>query len=57
VQRFHDEMPTGSRRVAGVRTTMVLLIAFASVPATLTDPKQPINRILLLRGRLGVRKP
>jgi hypothetical protein len=50
-------MPPGPRRVAGVRAPVILLVAFPSVPATLAGPKQPIDRIPLLCGRLVVRKP
>jgi hypothetical protein len=49
-------MPLGPRRLTGVRTPVVLLVAFSSVPATLTGPKQPIYRIPFFSGRLRVRE-
>jgi len=37
-----------------MRTSMILLVTLAAVPASVANSKQPINRIPLLCGRLGV---
>jgi|UPI00031FC949 hypothetical protein len=49
-------MPLGPRRVSGVRTTVVPLVAFASAPTTIANPKQPINCVPFVCGRLGIRE-
>jgi hypothetical protein len=56
VQRFHDKVPLGSRRVAGVRAPMVFLVALTAVPTTIANPKQPINCVPFVCGRLGIRE-
>jgi hypothetical protein len=57
MQRLHNKVPLCARRVAGVRATVILLVTFSAMPATVACPKQPIDRIPLVCGRLGVRKP
>jgi hypothetical protein len=49
-------MSLGPRCLTGMRAPMILLVTLASVPAAVANPKQTINRIPLLCGRLGVRK-
>jgi hypothetical protein len=56
VQRFHDKVPLGPRRVAGVCAPMVFLVALTAVPATIANPKQPINCVPFVCGRLGIRE-
>jgi hypothetical protein len=56
VQRFHDKVPLGPRRMAGMSTPVIPLVAFASVPTTIANPKQPINCVPFVCGRLGIRE-
>jgi len=56
MQRFHDKVPLGSRRMASMSTPVIPLVAFASVPTTIANPKQAINCVPLVCGRLGIRE-
>jgi len=49
-------MPLSPRYAAGMRAPMVLLIAFASVPTTIANTKQPINCVPFVCGRPGIRE-
>jgi hypothetical protein len=39
-----------------VGTPVVFLVAFATVPTTIANPKQPINCVPFVCGRLGIRE-
>jgi hypothetical protein len=49
-------MPLGPRRLAGMSTPVIPLVAFAPVPTTIANPKQPINCVPFVCGRLSIRE-